>query len=384
MPIFTKSLPLSLYIHLPWCVRKCPYCDFNSHEMKDLLPEKEYVVTLLQQLDTHLSQIQDRNLVSIFFGGGTPSLFSGDSIAKILHGIRERIPHDSNLEITLEANPGTIDQVRFLEFYQAGVNRLSLGVQSFQDEKLKLLGRIHNVENVYEAINVAKKVGFANFNVDLMYGLPQQTLDDAIFDLTMAVKCEASHLSWYQLTIEPNTYFHHNTPELPSEETIWAMQQAGQEFIKKSGFNQYEVSAYSLPEKNCKHNRNYWEFGDYLGIGAGAYSKMTDCEKGLIQRFSQPKHPREYLKQTKNSTENLQVLSQEDLIFEFMLNALRLTEGFPISLFTERTGLSADLLNPFVAAAEKRNLMHKNDSHFLPTALGKRFLNDLVAIFLPL
>ncbi len=266
MPIFS---PLSLYIHLPWCVRKCPYCDFNSHEVKGDLPESFYVQALLDTLDHYLPLIQNRPLISIFFGGGTPSLFSGKSIDQILNGAAQRLSFALNIEITLEANPGTIDQARFSAFRQAGVNRLSLGIQSLQDEKLKTLGRIHDQAQAMHAISIAKEIGFDQMNLDLMYGLPDQSLDDAMSDLTQALSFSPSHLSWYQLTIEPNTLFYRHTPVLPPDDTIWEIQLAGQQLLNEKKFQQYEVSAYAKSNNTCLHNMNYWMFGDYLGIGAG-------------------------------------------------------------------------------------------------------------------
>ncbi|EKD70055.1 MAG: hypothetical protein ACD_46C00658G0008 [uncultured bacterium] len=381
MPMITNALPLSLYIHIPWCVRKCPYCDFNSHEMKQALPEELYVNALLQEIDQHLSLIEDRPLISIFFGGGTPSLFSGRAIAAILDGVAKRIKFDNHIEITLEANPGTIDEGRFQDFYQAGVNRLSLGIQSLQDDKLKMLGRIHDHTSAIRAIQTARQA-FNNFNLDLMFGLPNQTISDVIHDLQQALDFSPTHLSWYQLTIEPNTYFYRHTPVLPQDELIWEMQQAGQSLLREYGFKQYEVSAYSQALLECKHNRNYWEFGDYLGIGAGAHSKITCAKTGEIKRFSQVKHPRDYLDAEKRKHFSPQIISEKDLIFEFMLNALRLTDGVRTSLFTKRTGISLAKIQPILQQAQSRDLLIKDDNMICPTELGKRFLNDLIEMFL--
>ncbi|TAK76328.1 MAG: radical SAM family heme chaperone HemW [Gammaproteobacteria bacterium] len=382
MPIFTEPLPLSLYVHLPWCVRKCPYCDFNSHEMKQGLPETAYVNTLLQELEQYLPQIQHRPLVSIFFGGGTPSLFSAQAIEQILTGVAKRMIFSPTIEITLEANPGTAEQARFHDFRQAGINRLSLGIQSLQDDKLKALGRIHNTDTAIQAITMAQKAGFTNFNIDLMYGLPQQTIDDAIHDLELALSFQPTHLSWYQLTIEPNTFFHHQPPALPIDDTIWEMQQAGQTLLQHMGFTHYEVSAYAQPGKTCLHNRNYWEFGDYLGIGAGAHSKLTDEKTGSVTRFAQVKHPTTYLDSTKRLPLTSKILAEEDLVFEFMLNALRLTRGVPALLFTQRTGLSLARVEKLLAQAKHRGLLLPDPTHFRPSERGRRFLNDLVGIFL--
>lgn len=382
MPIFPKALPLSLYIHIPWCVRKCPYCDFNSHAAKDTLPEDLYVATLLRELQYYLPLIHDRPILSIFFGGGTPSLFSANAIEKILTGITQYLALSDQIEITLEANPGTIDQVRFSDFHQAGINRLSLGIQSLQDEKLKALGRIHDHTQAMHAIHLAKQAGFTNFNIDIMYGLPNQTLEDALHDMQMALSFQPSHFSWYQLTIEPNTLFHHQPPVLPTDNKIWDMQVAGQECLTQYGFKQYEVSAYATTDKECLHNRNYWEFGDYLGLGAGAHSKLTDHQSGLVRRFSQVKNPKNYL-QTPHTEKSTQLLSETDLIFEFMLNALRLTQGVPLSLFTERTGLPLNQIEATVTAAKQRGLLIEHPTHLCTTDLGKKFLNDLVLMFLP-
>jgi putative oxygen-independent coproporphyrinogen III oxidase len=383
MPIFTAPLPLSLYIHLPWCVRKCPYCDFNSHEMKGSLPEELYVAALLQELDSYLPLIKNRPIISVFFGGGTPSLFSPNAIANIMAGVTERITMGKQAEITMEANPGTIDQVRFKEFRHTGINRLSLGIQSLQDDKLKTLGRIHGRDEAMRAVIIAKEAGFTNFNLDLMFGLPNQSIDDALQDLQTAIAFKPMHLSWYQLTIEPNTLFYKQTPVLPVDDMIWEMQLAGQALIQVNDFHQYEVSAYSLPSKECLHNRNYWEFGDYLGIGAGAHSKMTDIDKGIVTRFSQVKQPRDYLDVHKRQSRPVQSISESNLIFEFMLNALRLTQGVPSELFTQRTGLTWSQVAPFIERAKQRGLLLEEASRICPSELGVKFLNDLVEIFLP-
>lgn len=382
MPIFTKSIPLSLYIHMPWCVRKCPYCDFNSHELKDNLPEELYITALLHEFEHYLPLIEGRSLVSIFFGGGTPSLFSGSGIAKILDGIAQKISFTPQIEITLEANPGTIDYVRFQDFHHAGINRLSMGIQSLQDDKLKILGRIHNSEQALAAITSAKRAGFVNFNLDIMYGLPNQTLAEALTDIQKALDCAPTHFSWYQLTIEPNTLFHHQTPTLPNEDEIWEMQLAGQSLIKQYHFKQYEVSAYALDGKLCQHNLNYWEFGDYLGIGAGAHSKITDMRSAQILRAAQVKHPKEYFAVSQQGVK-WQMVPENDLAFEFMLNALRLTQGVHKNIFAERTGMSFDTLKPILAKAISQKLLEENENYLCATELGRKFLNDLTALFLP-
>lgn len=377
--LFTNDLPLSLYIHIPWCVRKCPYCDFNSHEAKDNLPEELYVRALLQELDTHLPLVSGRPLVSIFFGGGTPSLFSGKAIAQILDGVSQRLTLPAHTEITLEANPGTIDQVRFHDFRQAGINRLSLGIQSLQNDKLKALGRIHDGENAIQAIKLAKQAGFTNFNLDFMYGLPQQSNHDALEDLRTALSFEPTHLSWYQLTIEPNTLFHHQPPTLPIDDELWDMQLAGQDLLRDAGYQQYEVSAYSKAGQQCKHNLNYWEFGDYLGIGAGAHSKITDIKTGEIVRFSQVKHPKDYLS---NRPQQLNPVSNADRPFEFMLNALRLIQGVPAAYFAARTGIALQQIESILTTARERDLMVSDPNRLCTTAHGMKFLNDVTAMFL--
>lgn len=382
MPIFKKVIPLSLYVHIPWCVRKCPYCDFNSHEAKDSLPEELYVNALIQELDQRLHLAQDRPLTSIFFGGGTPSLFSGKAIQRILTAVAERIHLPLTTEITLEANPGTIDQRHFYDFRQAGINRISLGIQSLQNDKLKTLGRIHDRDNALRAIECAKEAGFVNFNLDIMYGLPHQSIDEALDDIHTALACNPTHFSWYQLTIEPNTFFHHHPPPLPHDETLWEMQLAGQALISQSGFQQYEVSAYAKPQHECLHNRNYWEFGDYLGIGAGAHSKITNMRTNEVIRFAQVKHPRDYLETGKRNIFTPTKIANDDLIFEFMLNALRLTNGVPATLFSERTGLILEQAQPLLEKAKQRGLLVNQAEIICPTELGQKFLNDLVDIFL--
>jgi putative oxygen-independent coproporphyrinogen III oxidase len=380
-PIFNALIPLSLYIHIPWCVRKCPYCDFNSHQATGELPEAQYIETLLQELDNQLPRIGNRSLKSIFIGGGTPSLFAAQSIEKILNGVNKRIAFEADIEITMEANPGTIEQERFRDFRHAGLNRLSLGIQSLQDDKLKKLGRIHNSENAMRAIDIAKHAGFDNFNLDIMFGLPDQTIDDALYDINTALAFEPTHFSWYQLTIEPNTLFYHQTPVLPPDDALWNMQLAGQQCIHEHGFAQYEVSAYAQPNRQCMHNRNYWEFGDYLGIGAGAHSKLTDVANNTVSRLAQVKNPRDYLYPQKHQREWKPII-QDALAFEFMLNALRLVDGVPSTLFTERTGLPLKQIQKQLDEARQRKLLSENPEHLCPTELGKQYLNDLVSIFL--
>lgn len=376
-------IPLSLYIHLPWCVRKCPYCDFNSHEFKHSIPEDAYVKALIKDLDENLSAMEGRELSSIFFGGGTPSLFSPEAIENVLTAIHTRLGLHHDTEITLEANPGTMDGARFKGFRQAGVNRLSIGIQSLQDTKLKALGRIHNRDYAIQAIELAISSGFNNFNLDLMHGLPDQSVEDAIADLEDCLTFSPPHLSWYQLTIEPHTFFHHKPPALPEEEILWEIQDQGKSLLTTHGFYQYEVSAYAKPNHECVHNRNYWEFGDYLGIGAGAHSKITDLNTHKITRHWQVKHPYDYLDPTKKMMANSSILDTKDIIFEFMLNALRLTQGVSASLFMERTGLDIKTIEPMLLEAKQKKLLFDEPSRIQTTELGMRFLNNTISLFLP-
>lgn len=304
-------IPLSLYIHLPWCIRKCPYCDFNSHGVKDEIPEQQYINTLIQDLDEDLVEIEDRSLISIFFGGGTPSLFSGHAITTLLQEIQKRIPFQKDIEITLEANPGTVEQQYIRAYHEAGVNRLSIGVQSFQDDKLKALGRIHGSQEAQQAIETAKQAGFNNFNIDIMHGLPNQSVEDACYDIQTAIELKPTHLSWYQLTIEPNTVFYSKPPTLPDEDTLWEIEEQGKALLAKAGYEQYEVSAYAKQGRQCQHNINYWEFGDYLGIGAGAHSKITDPKSKKIERKWKVKHPKDYLNPNKPFVANKNLISQK-------------------------------------------------------------------------
>lgn len=386
--MFTKP-PLALYIHLPWCVRKCPYCDFNSHATRGEIPEQAYIDALIADLDADLLKIQNKHLISIFIGGGTPSLFSPQAIEKLLHAVQDRFSFNADMEITLEANPGTVEYQRFAGYRTAGVNRLSIGIQSFQAEKLKTLGRIHNDEDAIRAVAAAQQAGFDNFNLDLMHGLPEQTLSDALYDLNTALALSPSHLSWYQLTLEPNTFFAHQPPVLPEDEVIWEMQEKGRELLAANNFKQYEISAYSQTNRQCQHNKNYWEFGDYLGIGAGAHSKITDVEQQKITRMWKVKNPRGYLAAATNNSANNnffigeeQIINSEQLPFEFMLNALRLFQDIPVGLFTTRTGLSLTAIENKLQQAQIKGLLTWDQESIRPTELGRRFYNDLVAMFI--
>ena len=378
-----QALPLSLYIHLPWCQKKCPYCDFNSHARTTAsLPEQLYVSTLLQDLEEKLALIADRPLISIFLGGGTPSLFSGSAIAQLLTGIQSRHPLTTQAEVTLEANPGTMEQERYEQFRAAGVTRLSLGVQSFHDDQLMALGRIHNGATAHQAIQQAKQAGFTQLNLDLMYGLPQQSLAAALADLNMAIAHEPDHLSWYQLTLEPNTLFYHHPPPLPSHDVLWNMQIAGQRLLRTTSLQQYEVSAYATNGAQSQHNLNYWQFGDYLGLGAGAHSKLTNSRTHTVKRLAQVRHPQDYLNPQKRRTATWRSLGPAELMFEFMLNTQRLIRGVPNKLFAERTGLPLSSMAAKLQQAEMLGLLQRSSTFIRPTPRGRRFLNDLVALFL--
>jgi oxygen-independent coproporphyrinogen-3 oxidase len=380
---FTALPPLSLYVHFPWCVRKCPYCDFNSHAVRGEIPEAQYIDALLADLETDLPRVWGRPVRSIFLGGGTPSLFSPEAIEQLLAGIRARVALAPGAEITLEANPGTVETERFRGYRAAGVNRLSIGIQSFDPEQLQKLGRIHGRDEALAAAQAARTAGFDNFNLDLMFGLSQQTLDAALADLRTALALQPAHLSVYQLTLEPNTLFHAQPPALPDDDAIAAMQEALQAELASAGFAQYEVSAYARPGHRCRHNLNYWQFGDYLGIGAGAHAKITDVDG--ITRLWKVKQPRDFLASAGTAAVlgGEQRLDGKDVAFEFMLNALRLTEGFPPALFAERTGLSMAAIDPALDRATVRGLMERTHEYIRATALGRQFLNDLVALFLP-
>lgn len=376
-----ENIPLALYIHLPWCVRKCPYCDFNSHELKQDLPEVAYVERLLKDLSQDVALVQGRVLSSIFIGGGTPSLFSPSAIERLLGGVEQLIPWASTIEITMEANPGTVEQGRFTGFRGAGVNRLSIGVQSFNDRQLERLGRIHDSATAERAIDSARASGFDNFNIDLMFGLPEQTQEEALSDIARAIEHQPKHVSWYQLTIEPNTVFHHRPPTLPVDEAIWSMQESGQALLSENGYIQYEISAYSQPDFQCRHNRNYWEFGDYLGIGAGAHAKITDFKTGDVTRLWKTRHPKAYLDSSIDFIQGRQLLNKNDLIVEFMLNALRLYESTELKLLSERTGISASDIGHLLVKAQEKGLLKITDNTIETTLLGKHHLNELLLIF---
>ena len=370
--------PLALYAHIPWCVRKCPYCDFNSHERSGELPEREYVERLIGDLEDCLPSVWGRRICSVFIGGGTPSLFSPESIETLLSGVRARLQLEPGAEITLEANPGTVEAARFAGFRQAGVNRISVGVQSFDDRMLAALGRIHGADEARRAVAAALH-SFDNVNLDLMYGLPGQTLATARSDIEEAVRLGVPHVSAYQLTIEPNTVFWSKPPQLPQHDESADMQLAVEDVLCAAGYGHYETSAFARSGHRCRHNVNYWEFGDYVGIGAGAHGKMSFPDR--ITRHSRVKQPKEYLLSKNSLTEDREVPAKE-IPFEFMLNALRLVEGFPMTLFAERTGLPLATVDAKLAKAENQGLIERGWKRIRPSARGRLFLNELLQIFL--
>jgi putative oxygen-independent coproporphyrinogen III oxidase len=378
---FRALPPLSLYIHIPWCARKCPYCDFNSHEARGVFPEREYVAALIRDLELALPLVWGRKIYTVFFGGGTPSLLGGESIEQIMHSVRMLLPLDINAEITLEANPGTVEAERFAAYREAGVNRLSMGIQSFNDSHLRALGRIHTADEARCAIEIALQY-FENINLDLMYALPNQTLEEAIQDVRSALAFSPQHLSCYHLTLEPNTLFHLNPPALPDDEVSSDMQQRIEEMLAVQGYQHYETSAFARPKRRARHNLNYWMFGDYLGIGAGAHSKLSFPDK--IVRQARYKQPQAYMQQVAQSspTQIENPVRPDELAFEFMMNALRLNEGFDSALFQERTSLSLLTIRSELAAAEQRGLLSRTHQRIAPTPMGQRFLNDLLEMFL--
>jgi oxygen-independent coproporphyrinogen-3 oxidase len=382
-----KPVPLSLYIHIPWCIKKCPYCDFNSHQIMGDLPEQTYIQALLKDLENELPAIWGRRLESVFIGGGTPSVFSAEAIEQLLSGLRALLPMRPAMEITMEANPGTFEQQRFKAYRQAGINRLSIGIQSFNSQHLSALGRIHNGEEAAHAAEIAKNAGFDNFNLDLMFGLPQQTTQQALADLQQAIDCKATHISWYQLTLEANTLFHHSPPVLPNDEALWDMQQQGQALLKQAGFEQYEVSAYAsnhtATDKRCRHNMNYWQFGDYVGIGAGAHGKIT-APDGSIQRYSKYRQPKQYMQQVhiNNARSTEQLLKKEDIPFEFMLNALRLKQGVASELFTQRTHLAFTEIEDKLKQVAQMGLITTDKQRIVTSSKGWDFLNDAIEGFI--
>ena len=380
--------PLALYVHMPWCVKKCPYCDFNSHGLRGEPPYAAYVETLLADLDADRadfgSALDGRPIISVFFGGGTPSLFSPELIARFLDGARIRLPFADRCEISLETNPGTVEHGRFDGYLAAGVNRISFGIQSFDDDKLKRLGRIHSAKEAEAAVKSAQDAGIDNINLDLMYALPEQSQLGALADVDRAVALQPTHISHYQLTLEPNTVFAAHPPPLPDDDAAWAMQEACEARLAEAGYAQYEISAYARPDRRCEHNLNYWHFGDYLGIGAGAHGKVTDTHGGQVLRRWKVRHPNAYLDATGSPARigGHAAVATGELPFEYMLNALRLIDGVPIEDFSACTGLPLQEIAGRLAEGRKRGWLEADPQRLGTTALGQRFLNDVIASFL--
>jgi oxygen-independent coproporphyrinogen-3 oxidase len=374
--------PLALYVHIPWCVKKCPYCDFNSHQAKENVPEAAYVDALVADLEQSLPEVWGRRVASVFFGGGTPSLFSAAAIETLISAFRARLSLAADCEITLEANPGTFEAEKFRGYRDAGVTRLSIGIQSFNPKHLAALGRIHDDREARRAVEIARE-HFDNVNLDLMYALPGQTLADARADVDAAAGAGVAHLSFYHLTIEPNTHFYRHPPALPDEDASAAMQDAIVSALAERGYTHYETSAWARSGRECRHNLNYWRFGDYLGIGAGAHSKLSFADR--VSRSARWKQPKQYLERVAEGrpVEASHEVGREDLVFEFMMNALRLTSGFPARLLAERTGLQIALAEKALERAEARGLIVRDHERIAPSALGQRFLNDLLQLFLP-
>ena len=396
---FTTLPPLSLYIHYPWCAKKCPYCDFNSHTLStslgssfasDRQRDEIYIDALLHDLEQELPAIWGRTVQSIFIGGGTPSLIQPEVLHHLISQITALVKLSPMAEITMEANPGTVDQVKFAEFHSAGINRLSMGIQSFNDRLLQKIGRIHNSPQALQAVERAQSAGFDNINLDLMYALPGQTLDEALQDVQQAISLQTAHLSHYQLTLEPNTLFASQPPQLPDDELSYEMQIQCQQVLAEAGFQHYEISAYARPGRQCRHNLNYWQFGDYLGIGAGAHGKISDAARQTISRRWKEKHPQTYMNFSGNSTKDTnsfmiageEQLSSHDIGFEFMLNSSRLIDGFASELFPKHTGLSILQIEKGLKKAVELDLIEWDLHHIKPTERGLRYLNELQAIFL--
>ncbi len=378
--------PLSLYIHIPWCIQKCPYCDFNSHGLKKDLPEKEYVAHLLDDLAQDAKWTRDRPVNTIFIGGGTPSLLSIEAMATLLQGVAQRVNLSPDAEITIEANPGTLETNKFIGFREAGVNRISIGVQSFQQQKLKSLGRIHDDSQALVAANYARNAGLNSFNLDLMHGLPEQSLDDALNDLSTAIAQKPPHISWYQLTIEPNTQFHSKPPILPDDDILWDIQTQGQELLAQAGYQQYEISGYSLADQQCQHNLNYWRYGDYLGIGCGAHGKITQISASgehQILRTVKTKHPKGYMDLSKPYLDNQWQVETSERPFEFFMNRLRLLEPCPKADYEQLTGLNVNdnSLQSIIKQAINKGLMVEDTTYWQVSTLGRRYLNSLLELF---
>ena len=374
--------PLSLYIHFPWCIQKCPYCDFNSHAVKGDLPEDHYIDALLNDLAQDIAQFQEaRPIQSIFMGGGTPSLFSANQLDRLLTAMQQYLVFADNIEITLEANPGTFESDKFADYRAIGINRLSIGIQSFNDEHLKRLGRAHSADEAVRAVAIARQAGFDNFNLDLMFGLPESKEQDSLHDVQQAIELQPAHISFYQLTLEPNTYFHKYPPVLPGDDAIFNQQLDCQKLLAEHGYQQYEISAYAKQSKQCKHNLNYWSFGDYLGIGAGAHGKITRGLPGNIVRTTKPKQPEQYLRQIKGDRLS-QEIKQDDLPLEFIMNHLRLKQGFSLATYMQRTGLSAQSLQPALTHCLQQELLIEHQQHYQCSEKGWHFLDSILENFL--
>ena len=380
-----KPPPLSLYVHMPWCVRKCPYCDFNSHTAPESLPAEQYIQALIADLEQDLPMVWGRPVGSIYFGGGTPSLFSADQIAVFLSAVRARLDLRPDVEITLEANPGTIEHDSFSAYAQAGINRVSLGVQSFDDGLLKRIGRIHGQHEIEQSLQSLKRAGISNFNIDLMYSLPGQSSAMSKQDVELAIAANPAHISFYQLTIEPNTAFAVQPPQLPVEDMAWDMQQTGLELLEAAGFLQYEISAFAKSDKQSRHNMNYWRYGDFLGVGAGAHGKITMAAENRVLRFAKHKQPKRYLNGLESGDwrAETRALTGKDLVFEFFLNQLRLKNGVYVSDFSARTGLEWQVVESRLQTAIDKDLLEVDQNRIRPTRLGWKFVNDIQQLFLP-
>ena len=379
--------PLSLYIHIPWCIKKCPYCDFNSHTSHNVIPEKAYIDNLLKDLDQDLEYAQGRSIKSVFIGGGTPSLFSPSGYSFLLEAINKKIDIDNSAEITIEANPGATEQQHYSGYLNAGINRLSIGAQSFSNQKLKSLGRIHSSSEIIKAMESATKAGFKQINLDLMFGLPEQTLEQALEDLDIAIKLSPQHLSWYQLTLEPNTAFYSSPPKLTTDDIVFEIQKKGLEILSGNGFKRYEISAYSKSNCQSRHNVNYWLFGDYIGIGAGAHGKITrinplNATEISVNRYWKTRVPDDYLNTNKPFIAGSKIIPDAELALEFMMNALRLSSGFNPAIFEKRTGKPISTISKQLGLAQSKGFIHVSDDNIKASALGYGYLNDLLQIFL--
>lgn len=381
----TTYIPFSLYVHIPWCVQKCPYCDFNSHTQKGVIPERKYMDALLDDLRQDLarfSELKNRKLHSIFIGGGTPSLISPLQISYLIKGINAELAFDDNIEITMEANPGTLEANNFIAYRQAGITRISIGVQSFDDKKLASLGRIHGADEAIWAAQLANEAQLSSFNLDLMHGLPDQTQDGALNDLRQAIALKPPHLSWYQLTIEPNTPFYSKPPLLPNDDELWDIFDLGDQLLTQAGYVQYEISAYSQPGYQCQHNLNYWRFGDYLGIGCGAHGKVTSKKDASVFRTVKIKHPKGYLESNNSYLYELINVNRDELAFEFFMNRFRLREICPKNDFIARTHLSLESIRSSISRAIEQGYLLETDDHWEVTKRGHLFLNDLLSVFI--